>query len=106
MPVRLLTLRSWLILAAVVMAAVLLLSWCADRARLKTMRGEATVGAATGKALDVVATETPVIRQQQAEKQREVDNIPGADARLPDGFAERLERVRRGRSPGDDPRQP
>lgn len=96
MPVRLLTLKSWLILAAVVVAAVLLLSWCADRARLKTMRAEATVGQVTGKALDTVATKTPVIRQEQEEKQREVDNIPGADDRLPDGFARDLERVRRG----------
>lgn len=96
MPVRLLTLKSGLILAAVVVAAVLLLSWCADRARLKTMRAEATVGQATGKALDTVATKTPVIRQEQEEKQREVDNIPGADDRLPDGFARDLERVRRG----------
>jgi outer membrane murein-binding lipoprotein Lpp len=96
MPVRLLTLKSWLILAAVVVAAVLLLSWCADQARIKKMRGEATVGQATGKALDTVATETPAIRQKQEEKQREVDNIPGAGDRLPDGFARDLERVRRG----------
>ncbi len=51
---------------------------------------------ATGKALDRVATETPVIRQDQAEKQREVDQIQGADTPLPDGFASQLERVRRG----------
>lgn len=101
-----LTLRAWIALGVIVLALLLTMSWCADRARLKTMRGEATVGAATGKALDTVATETPVIRQQQAEKQREIDNIPGADARLPDGFAERLERVRRGNGSGDDPRQP
>jgi outer membrane murein-binding lipoprotein Lpp len=96
MPVRLLTLKSWLILAVVVVAAVLLLSWCADQARIKKMRAEATVGQATGKALDRVATETPAIRQEQQEKQREVDDIPGADDRLPDGFARDLERVRRG----------
>ena len=104
MPVRLLTLRSWLILAAVVVVVVLLLSWCADRARLKTMRGEATVAAATGKALDTVAEQTPVIRQQQAEKQREVEKIEGADQRLPDNFGRNLERVRRGNGSGDDPR--
>lgn len=91
-----LTLRAYLYLAAVVVTAILLLSWCADQARIKKMRGEATVGQATGKALDTVATETPVIRQDQEEKQREVDNIPGADDRLPDGFARDLERVRRG----------
>jgi len=94
--VKTLTLRAYLYLAAVVVTAILLLSWCADQARIKKMRGEATVGQATGKALDTVATETPVIRQDQEEKQREVDNIPGADDRLPDGFARDLERVRRG----------
>ena len=104
MPVRLLTLRSWLILAAVVVVVVLLVSWCADRARLKTMRGEATVAAATGKALDTVAEQTPVIRQEQAEKQREVEKIEGADQRLPDNFGRNLERVRRGNGSGDDPR--
>lgn len=101
-----LTLRAWVALGVIVLALLLTMSWCADRARLKTMRGEATVGAATGKALDTVATETPVIRQQQAEKQREVEKIEGADQRLPAGFGADLERVRRGRSPGDDPRQP
>ncbi len=104
MPVRLLTLRSWLILAAVVVVVVLLVSWCADRARLKTMRGEATVAAATGKALDTVAEQTPVIRQEQAEKQREVEKIEGADQRLPDNFGRNLERVRRGNGSGNDPR--
>jgi len=94
--VKTLTLRAYLYLAVVVVTAVLLLSWCADQARIKKMRGEATVGQATGEALDTVATETPAIRQDQEEKQREVDNIPGADDRLPDGFARDLERVRRG----------
>jgi len=104
MPVRLLTLKSWLILAVVVVAAVLLLSWCADQVRIKKMRAEATVGQATGKALDAVATETPVIRQEQQEKQREVEKIEGADQRLPAGFGTDLERVRRGTGAGNDPR--
>lgn len=103
---KILTLRAWLVLAVVVVAAVLLLSWCADQDRLKKARAEATVGQATGKALDTVADQTPVIRQEQAEKQREVEKIEGADQRLPAGFGADLERVRRGRSPGDDPRQP
>lgn len=100
---KILTLRAWLVLAVVVVAAILLLSWCADQDRLKKARAEATVGQATGKALDTVATKTPVIRQEQEEKQREVDNISGADDRLPDGFARELERVRRGSS---QPRNP
>jgi type VI protein secretion system component VasK len=104
--VKTLTLRAWITLGVIVLALLLTMSWCADRARLKTMRGEATVGAATGKALDTVATETPVIRQQQAEKQREVEKIEGADQRLPAGFGADLERVRRGTGASNDPRQP
>lgn len=99
-----LTLRAWITLGVIVLAILLTVSWCADRARLKTMRGEATVAAATGEALDTVAEQTPVIRQEQAEKQREVEKIEGADQRLPAGFGASLERVRRGNGSGDDPR--
>ena len=99
-----LTLRAWIALGVIVLAILLTVSWCADRARLKTMRGEATVAAATGEALDTVAEQTPVIRQEQAEKQREVEKIEGADQRLPDNFGRNLERVRRGNGSGDDPR--
>ena len=99
-----LTLRAWVALGVIVLVILLTVSWCADRARLKTMRGEATVAAATGEALDTVAEQTPVIRQEQAEKQREVEKIEGADQRLPDNFGRNLERVRRGNGSGDDPR--
>lgn len=99
-----LTLRAWIALGVIVLVVLLTVSWCADRARLKTMRGEATVAAATGEALDTVAEQTPVIRQEQAEKQREVEKIEGADQRLPVGFGASLERVRRGNGSGDDPR--
>ena len=101
---RLLTLKSWLILAAVVVMAVLVLSWCSDRARIKEMRAQATVAAATGKALDTVVTETAGIRQEQVEKQDEVKKLNGAGLRLPDNFGRDLERVRRQRGEGDDPR--
>ena len=99
-----LTLRAWIVLGVIVLAILLTVSWCADRARLKTMRGEATVAAAVGEALDTVAEQTPVIRREQAEKQREVEKIEGADQRLPAGFGASLERVRRGNGSGDDPR--
>lgn len=99
-----LTLRAWIALGVIVLAILLTVSWCADRARLKTMRGEATVAAAVGEALDTVAEQTPVIRQEQAEKQREVEKIEGADQRLPAGFGASLERVRRGNGSSDDPR--
>ena len=99
-----LTLRAWIALGVIVLAILLTVSWCADRARLKTMRGEATVAAATGEALDTVVTETAVIRQEQVEKQDEVKKLNGAGMRLPDNFGRDLERVRRQRSESDDPR--
>jgi len=102
--VKTLTLRAWIALGVIVLVVLLNLSWCADRARLKTMRGEATVGEATGKALDRVATETPAIRQEQQEKQREVEKLNGAGMRLPDNFGRDLERVRRQSGESDDPR--
>jgi hypothetical protein len=99
-----LTLRAWIVLGVIVLAILLTVSWCADRARLKTMRGEATVAAVTGEALDTVVTETAVIRQEQVEKQDEVKKLNGAGMRLPDNFGRDLERVRRQRSESDDPR--
>jgi len=88
--------RRWIVLGLCVAALCLLfalLTMCngrnADRGRIQTE-------AATGRALDNVAHETPIIRQEQQEKQSEVDRIEGADERLPDGFASELERVRRG----------
>jgi hypothetical protein len=59
-------------------------------------RNEAKVARSVGKQLDRVAAETPVIRQEQEEKQREASQIEGADTPLPDGFGPSLERVRRG----------
>ena len=93
---RFMNLRSYLILAAVVVAMILLMSWCSDRARLKTMKAEARQGEVVGTALDAVVAQTPVIRQEQEEKERAVEQIQGADAPLPAGFGADLERVRRG----------
>ena len=59
-------------------------------------RNEAKVAGSVGKQLDRVATETPVIRQEQEEKQREAAQIQGADTPLPANFGRDLERVRRG----------
>jgi type VI protein secretion system component VasK len=99
-----LTLRAWIALGVIVLVVLLTLSWCADRARVKEMRAQATVAAATGKALDTVVTETAAIRQEQVEKQDEVKKLNGAGLRLPDNFGRDLERVRRQRGEGDDPR--
>ena len=46
------------------------------------------------KALDNVAAQTPVIRQEQEEKQADVDKIEGSDTRLPDGYGDSLQRLR------------
>jgi hypothetical protein len=99
------TLRGYIIVG--VLALILLvLGTCAyhkrraDRAEARLAPAEASV-----KALDRVATETPIIRQDQAEKEREVQKIEGADNPLPSNFGRDLERVRRGQS-NPDSRQP
>lgn len=59
-------------------------------------RDDARTQVATGKALDRVASETPIIREDQKKKEEAVDEIEGSDTRLPDGYGKSLERVRRG----------
>ena len=85
-----------LVAFCVIVTLSLAVGWCQQREATKRAKAERNVAVATGKALDKVAAETPVIRQEQAEKQREADQIPGADQRLPDGYGARLECVRRG----------
>lgn len=89
-------LKTWLIGAVVVMCLLALFSWRSACTAADKAQNEARQESGTGKALDKVAAQTPVIRQEQQEKQREVDAIDGADERLPDGFGADLERVRRG----------
>lgn len=79
----------------IVLAVVALFSWRSACTSADRARKEASIASATGEQLDKVAAETPVIRQEQVEKQREVDTIAGADQRLPDGFGADLERVRK-----------
>jgi len=86
--------RKWVVLGCVVVTlcfALAIFTTCTNR-----NRDDNRTQVATGKALDRVASETPIIRQEQAEKQREVDQIEGSDTRLPDGYGKSLERVRRG----------
>jgi hypothetical protein len=86
--------RKWVglgVLIVILCLAFAVLTMCSNR-----NRDDNRTQVATGKALDRVASETPVIRQEQAEKQREVDQIEGSDTRLPDGYGKSLERVRRG----------
>jgi hypothetical protein len=79
-------------IVVVLLFAMAVLSMCNAR----SARNDARIAAATGKALDKVAEQTPAIRQEQEEKQRAVDDIQGADQPLPPGFGSDLERVRRG----------
>ncbi|RZJ01804.1 MAG: hypothetical protein EON90_02005 [Brevundimonas sp.] len=101
-----LTVRNAVVAVCLIGLLLLILfgvSWCSERKRIGHAKTEASIAVATGKALDHVASETPVIRQDQEEKQRAVDELQGADQRLPDGFGADLERVRRRPS---EPRHP
>ena len=88
--------RRWVTLAAVVIAlvfAAVFLAWCNSG---DVARERAQTANATGKALDTVTRETETIRADQEEKQSAVEEIPGSETRLPDGYGARLECVRRG----------
>ena len=91
-----LPLKTWLILAFVVIVVLGLLSVRAACTAAERAKAERNVAVATGDALDKVAKDVPVIRQDQKEKEDAVENIPGADQPLPDGFGAELERLRRG----------
>lgn len=62
--------------------------------RQQGARQQVQITRATSKALDQVASQTPAIRQDQKEREHEVERIEGADAPLPDGFGAELERIR------------
>lgn len=90
--------RKAIIIFAIVIAMCVLgfsLSTCLHGAQ--SQKRDAVVAKTTGKALDRLAEQTPVIRQEQKEKENEVSTIEGSDARLPDGYGSSLERVRRGK---------
>lgn len=89
-------LRKWLWIGCTIAALCLVfavLTMCHQR---DTSRDRERTQVATGKALDTVAAKTGTIRNDQQEKQADVDKIQGSDQRLPDGFGRDLERVRRG----------
>ncbi len=86
--------RTLTIFAAVIILCLLgfSLSTCLHGAQ--SQKRDAVVAKTTGKALDRVAEQAPIIRNEQKAKEHEVEQIPGANDRLPDGFAAELERVR------------
>lgn len=87
-------LRTITIFAAVIILCALgfTLSTCLHGSQ--SQKHEAIVAKTTGKALDRIAEQAPIIRNEQKAKEHEVEQIPGASDRLPDGFAAELERVR------------
>lgn len=86
--------RTIITLSAAVVLCLLgfTLSTCLHGVQLG--KRDAVVAKTTGKALDRVASTVPIIRNEQKAKEHEVEQIPGASDRLPDGFAAELERVR------------
>lgn len=97
----LLPLKSWAILAGMATVLIGVAAYRYEKARADRAEARLVPAVATGKALDRVATQTPIIRAEQEEKTRAVDDIQGADQRLPDGFGADLERVRRGQRDRD-----
>jgi len=89
--------KVWLGIGAVALALALFGAYKFQQARADRAEARLAPVVAAAKALDTVATQTPVIRQDQEEKQRAVDEIQGAGDRLPDGFGADLERVRKQR---------
>jgi len=82
------------IMALVALLALFMVFVTMCTTRQHYARQEAQTARATGKALDRVAEQTPVIRNEQKAKENEVAAIEGSDARLPDGFGAELQRVR------------
>lgn len=80
---------------AVVILIVALLSWRGGCFSPRSVRDDARTANVTGQQLDKVAKEVPAIREEQKEKQDEVEKIEGADQPLPPGFGTELERVRK-----------
>lgn len=93
--------KQWLLFLFVAILFLALLGWRAGCTAAKQAQSRADIAVTTGEQLDKVAAQTPVIRQDQKEKEDEIEQLPGADQPLPDGFGAELERVRRGGKPHD-----
>lgn len=90
------TFRAYVTIGAIIVISCLLFAVLTMCQGSKTQHARLQTENATGKALDTVTTKTEVIRNEQHEKQADVDTIQGSDQRLPDGYGSRLECVRRG----------
>lgn len=89
-------LRAYVTIGAIITVACLLFSVLTMCQGSKTQHAKLQTENATGRALDKVTTQTQAINADAKDKQNEVDKIPGANDRLPDGYGSRLECVRRG----------
>lgn len=89
--------RILTIFAVVIMLIVigLSLAWCGQRGA--NQKRDAVVAKTTGKALDRVAEKTETLQTEQKAKEDAINEIPGADTRLPDGHGAALEQLRRKR---------
>lgn len=99
---RLFPLKVWAGLGVIVVALSLFAAYQYQKSRADRAEARVVDAVAVSNALETVATETPLIRQDQKEREHEVEQIPGADQRLPDGFGRDLQRVRD--RPARDPR--
>lgn len=91
---RLLPLKAWLAIGAVALVLLALGAYRYQARRADRAEARLAPVEASSVALDKVATETPIIRQDQKEKEREVDQIQGSDQRLPDGYGRELQSIR------------
>ena len=89
--------RVLTIFAVVILLIIigLSLAWCGQRG--VNQKRDAVVAKTTGKALDRVAEKTENLQIEQKAKEDAVNEIPGADTRLPDGHGAALEQLRRKR---------
>lgn len=94
--IRLFPPKVWLGVGVVALILALWGAYSFQKARADRAVTEARQATVTSEALDKVATKTDQIRAETKEKQDAVNEIPGSDTRLPDGYGRQLECVRRG----------
>lgn len=85
---------SLVALACVLVVIVMAFMLWNSRNIIQQQKRDIAVATTTGRALDKASDRTTEARQEQQEKQREVDSIEGSDQRLPDGYGAELERLR------------
>lgn len=91
---RMFPLKVWIGLGVIALILGLYGAYRFQEARANRAESEARTATVTVDALDGVATKSDAIRTDAMEKQREVETIPGSEARLPDGYGADLQRLR------------